>query len=226
MTLDEARLGRSSLMKAPLPAALSTVGSVVGNRVAGPVGGAVGAGVGAVGGDLLNPSVLPMVGADAPAYPTLKESVKTFAFTAGADLLGRRMLTPEPRGAPGPTLRAFEDTGVTPKPTDVSGSRALAMAENATGMTLTGSPFISGAKVGQAEQIDTAVAAFRARLSGRGIATSGEKTGVTLSERVAVNAEAFKTATNEGFDNLARIARGVPVYADEFQLAALKIRRE
>ncbi len=198
-----------------LPLLLSTAGSVAGRR-AGPLGAAVGAGAGAAAGEALNPLALPAVGRPAPPAPSLFDLAKTFGLVGVLDLAAQGGIAAAKR-IPGISARpdaqrimeAFREAKVTPKVTDVSGSRLPAMVEQGAAQTLGGQE-VKETVERQSQQLFRAVDEFKAKVGSAG-AESPTAVGGAVKAEIGVQVARVKEVENYLWQELRGMSADLPV---------------
>lgn len=199
-----------------LPLLLSTAGGLAGRRAGGPFGEAAGAGAGAMAGEALNPAVMPRLGLKAPAAPSLFDLAKTGGLTALFDLAAQAGIAGAKR-IPGVSARpdarrileAFGETGVTPKVTDVSGSRLPAMVEQGAAQTLGGQE-VKETVERQSQQLFRSVDDFKAKV-GKAGAESPTAVGTAIKDTVDAQYHRVKEVENHLWQELRGMATDTPV---------------
>lgn len=218
-----------------LPTAGSAVGAGLGaltSPFTGPIGPMVGAGLGAAGGRALNPAAFKLFGAEPPKPYTMGELATEGAFGAAGEGAGRAvykigkagmgLLLPEPAPAStaGTLREAFGATGVTPKPSDVSPSRGLAMTERALYQT-PAQGTIYNRVTQQGAQLGEAGESFLGKL---GPAAERGPAGEAVTEAIEKNVDKWRKAESDLWERaITPRAKGQRIDARRFQMAARRI---
>lgn len=225
-----------SVVRSIAPFVLGTIGSVAGaaagTAAGGPVGtipGAIlGGGIGAIGGEGINQLIAPTLDPKTDvlregAYGMLGEGVGRGLAAAGGVLLrGLKILPSEdaPR-----VLGAMDATGVTPKVTDVAGTRLPGTIEAGLTQMWTGQGPIRAAAERQARQLTSAAEDFLA-IVGPESGRSGVATGEKVSASIARNVERSRGRENALFQNVAQLANDIPVDISELKSVATRLVEE
>lgn len=212
-----------------LPLLLSTAGATAGRR-AGVIGQAIGAGAGAAVGEAANPPVFRAIGAGELPTPSFFDLARTFGLTglfdlAGQGVIGAARRIPGIRAKPEAPeiIKAFEETGVSPKITDISASRLPAAAERGVAQTMTGGAIISEKAEQQAGQILRARDEFLGRLQQRA-AGSDVAAGESVTQAIERQATRVKDVENHLWTELRGAATDLPVPLTKLKEAAQEIR--
>ena len=207
----------------------ATAGAIAGQRVAGRPGAVVGAGLGGGVGRLIDVYRTHLRGEAVPE-DVLKDALKaagiSAAFEAGGQAfvygagkaLGLGQVTPRPDAAE--VLRAFRETGVTPKVTDVTASRAPAVMERAVAQTVTGQVGISERVATQARQLSAAADDYFLARLGPQAAQSGVRTGQKVQQVIKASVERSKGVENRLFGEVERLGADVTIPLAPAQSAA------
>lgn len=195
----------------------STVGAVAGQKIAGRPGAVIGAGAGGAAGRLADVYRTYLRGEPIPA-DLLKDALKaagiSMAFEAGGQAVmfgAGKALGVTPRPDASEVLRAFRETGVTPKVTDITASRGPAVMERAVAQTVTGQAGISERVAMQARQLSAAADDYFLARLGPQEATSGVATGLKVQQAVKASVERSKGLENRLFAEVERLGSDVKV---------------
>lgn len=212
-----------------LPLLLSTAGGTAGRRF-GTLGSALGAGAGAAAGEAANPPLFRAIGAGELPTPSFFDLARTFGLTglfdlAGSGVVGAARRIPGIRAKPEAReiLEAFEETGVSPKMTDISASRLPAATERGVAQTMTGGAIISEKAEQQAGQVLRARDEFLGRLRQRA-AGSDVAAGESVTQAIERQATRVKDVENHLWTELRGAATDLPVPLTELKRAAQEIR--
>lgn len=232
VVVKDRSLGRS-LGESAVPFAAGTLGAWGGALMAGIPGAVVGAGLGSAAGEAANPYIFRALGMEEPASLTgnrLVDAGVAGIAGAGSELgaqavlgagraLGRSTsITPVPN-APR-LLRAMDELHVTPKPTDVAGSRLPAVLERGLAQTPAGQGVVSQAMERQAGQLNTAADDWLSRL---GRSATPTQTGESAKTRIVEAAKRFREVEDGLYDRLAGVANDVPVNIKGVKTLATKL---
>lgn len=209
-----------------LPLIFSTVGSVVGSR-GGPVGAAIGSGAGTVLGEVLNQPFYWLMGATPPEKPSLWELAKEGGIAAVLDFVGGKVGRKffEPAKDAGKTMQALTDTGITPKPSDVSGSTVPAAVERSMVQTIGGRGVVTEIAADQNAQLGRAKDLYLAKI-GAPEATDTLATGGRIQQAVTAQVERVKGVEDFLWEQLRGMATDAPTTITSLKRLAADVERD